>query len=542
MTSEDAGVQVEAQEQQTEQSRGKQPAITATAQVVSPQPVQTGIEPSPTFNELGFSRGFAAKYELGEPVGKGATSTVHICTDKATGERFAAKVIPKVFDRTGGELLDRDFVARVYNEVDISRKLGKSLNVCYYYGAYETDTDVRLVIELCTGGQLWDRVRQDRYSEKQAARLVKEVLRTVAVCHSKGVLMRDIKPHNFIFASEEEGAPLKAIDFGISVRCKQGQYLKERAGSRIVMAPEVVRQRYTLSADLWSVGIMAYVLLTGRLPYPFWQKLYVRGEPVTGKEMDLEILRAPLDFESAPWDAVSGEAKAFVQSLLQRDPDLRPTAEEALAHSWLHGLKSKEDVPLGRSIVQRLQRFGTYGRLKQLALRAIASHLPRDSCLVEDLRGLFLELDPSDTGHVHFVRLQQEMEGGHFNLSPREKQQLLALVEQDGSGNITFHDFVTALMDWGQVQASGEWDLLVERAFEALDVDCSGHIGPEDLEALLCGDYGCEQSWDEVPDSMNAVLREADLDRDGKIDLGDFRQLLAAELGRLELFETRLAY
>lgn len=151
------------------------------------------------------------------------------------------------------------------------------------YGAYEDKDAVYLLMELCTGGELWDKIKVGSYSERDAARLVKEILRTVAQCHAAGVMIRDIKPENFLFASKEPDAPLKAIDFGISIFCQPGQWVDVRAGTPIYIAPEVLKCQYTLSADMWSVGIVAYQLLTGKLPFAGEEGLEVAEAFMTGE-------------------------------------------------------------------------------------------------------------------------------------------------------------------------------------------------------------------------------------------------------------------
>lgn len=142
---------------------------------------------------FGYANDFEKLYELGERIGGGSFGSVYIAVEHATGQRFAVKRMTKRFGGDG--FLDKYYVRRVRNEVDIGNHLGPSLNVAYLYGAFENETSVDLVMELCTGGELWDKIkaRGIHYSERDAARLIRELLRTVAQCHSAGVLMRDIK-------------------------------------------------------------------------------------------------------------------------------------------------------------------------------------------------------------------------------------------------------------------------------------------------------------------------------------------------------------
>lgn len=492
---------------------------------------------------FGFATDFDDEYELGKRLGAGTFGTVFEATRKSTGELFAVKRMPKRFASPG--VLERYFVRRIRNEVDICNHLGRSLNVAYLYAAYEDDKNVDLVMELCTGGELWDaiKVRGGAYSERDAARLVGEVLRTVAQCHSAGVLMRDVKPENFLFASPHPDAPLKAIDFGISVFCNPDQEVDMRAGTPIYIAPDVLRCRYSHPADMWSVGIVAYMLLTGRLPFTGEEgdevaELYMSKHVYNNKDVFRAVLYADLDFESSPWDVISPEARELVSSLLHREADKRPTAEEALRHPWLTAIGSSSAVPLGDSIVQRLQRYGTYGRLKQAALRKVAhaalAHYSQPG-LPEALQAAFAAMDRQGTGRIALDDLRAELRSGHFNLTDAEADQLVAQVDIDEDGGVDWEEWVAAMMEWRAVRDSTEWDALVTEAFRTMDRDSDAALGVDDLTALLCGDEECD------PDIVEAALREADADHDRTVSLDEFRMLLGSHDTDLDLFDARVA-
>lgn len=504
---------------------------------------------------FGFSPAFADEYEIGKRLGAGTFGTVYEASHRKTGQKFAVKRMPKRFSTENKTELERYFVRRVRNEVDICNHLGRSLNVAYLYGAYEDDVNVDLVMELCTGGELWEAIqrRGGAYSELDAARLVREIVRTVAQCHAAGVLIRDIKPENFLFASPAPDAPLKAIDFGISVFCEPGQEVDVRAGTPIFIAPEVLRCRYAYPADMWSVGIVAYMLLSGRLPFTGEEgaevaSLYMTSHVYNNKDVFRAVLYADLDFERPPWDVVSAEALDFVQSLLSRNPEERPTATAALSHPWLRatavGDQSSHDVvELGDSIVQRLQRYGTFGMLKQAALRKVArafvvntgiqSHNTPGS-KISLVQGLGLP-----ASHLSLEDLKLELcKKGHFNLSEPEADQLLAQLEPDAvTGMVDVDAWAAAMADWSVVRDSAEWDVLVADVFREADRDDDRKLGTKDLERLLCGEEGCH-----VPDVVEAALRDGDGDYDGGISLKEFRELLSSEHeGDLALFDPRLS-
>lgn len=508
----------------------------------SPDTTITSVSKNAPLRLFGYRQDFESRYELKEKVGSGSFGTVYKVSSKQTGEDFAVKTIAKRW--APGAQMEPLFVRRIQHEVDIYNHIGRSLNVAYLYGAYEDSKNVMLVMELCKGGEMWNRVRSGRYSEKDAANAVRDVLRTVAQCHARNVLIRDVKPDNFLYLTSDENAPLKAIDFGLAQYCKADENLRDRAGTAIYIAPEVLKMKYSLPADLWSAGIIAYQLVTGRLPFTGEEgeevsTQYMEKKQFDHKEVFRAVLYADLDFACAPWDSVSPACKDLVQSLLQRDPAQRPTAVEALKHSWLSYTEEvASDLPLGGDIVQRLQRFGTYGRLKQIALRKVAHNIASDSALVSDLRKAFQQLDTAGTGAIKYDDAQKALEQGGFNLSRPEMQQLVSQLvdEMDEQGDIQYDNWVAAMVDWREVEHSQEWHDWVQKAFEAFDVDGSGSIGIKDLQDMLCQGEICA-----VPDTVEAAIREADvLDQDGNISLEEFEALMhSADTDVLDLFDTR---
>lgn len=211
----------------------------------------------PTGREIGV------RYELGRELGRGEFGTTFLCKDKETGEEYACKTISKEKLRTAIDLED------VRREVAIMRHLPKHPNVVTLKDTYEDDGAVHLVMELCEGGELFDRiVARGHYTERAAALVTRTILQIVQMCHKEGVIHRDLKPENFLFSDKKETATLKAIDFGLSVFFKPGQRFDEIVGSPYYMAPEVLKRNYGPEVDIWSAGVILYILLCG-VP-PFW--------------------------------------------------------------------------------------------------------------------------------------------------------------------------------------------------------------------------------------------------------------------------------
>jgi len=503
---------------------------------------QTHDEPTSWF---GYQSGFGDRYVLGDILGSGTFGKVYKGIEIVSGKEYAVKRMQKRFG-VGGTL-DRYYVRRIRNEVDIGNHLGRSLNIAYVYEVYEDDTQVDIVMEMCTGGTLWDAiVRGERYTGEDLCRIVRDVLRVTALCHSQGVLIRDIKPDNFLFANpDHESAPLKAIDFGVSVFCEAGERVDMRAGTPMYISPEVLKCDYGHESDVWSAGLVAYMVLTGKLPWTGEEgdeiaRDFMNGVACANKDIFRAILYSDLDFSDETWEGVPAAAKDLVQRMLDRDRTRRPTAAECLQHEWMFSIGAPEqegvENTLKNTVVQRLQRFGTYGLLKQQALRKmahVAAHLNGVSgALTEGMVSLGIETLPD--GRITESDLRNVLVGGNFDLSPDEADQLMAQITFDKDQAIDPDDWCAAMTEWKAVRDTAEWDNMLAEVFEAADVDDDDALGADDVERLLCGEEGCD-----VSDMVDAAIREADSDGDGALSFGDFRSFLASHESDLQFFDDR---
>ncbi|VAI22933.1 unnamed protein product [Triticum turgidum subsp. durum] len=261
------------------------------------------------------------KYSLGRRLGQGQFGTTYLCVERSSGKEYACKSILK------RKLVTDDDVEDVRREIQIMYHLAGHPNVISIRGAYEDAVAVHLVMELCAGGELFDRiVQKGHYTERKAAELARVIVGVVEVCHSMGVMHRDLKPENFLFVDQTEEAALKTIDFGLSVFFRPGQIFTDVVGSPYYVAPEVLKKKYGPEADVWSAGVIIYILLCG-VP-PFWAE--------NEQGIFEEVLHGKLDFESDPWPSISEGAKDLVRRMLLRDPKKRLTAHEVLR---IHGFR-----------------------------------------------------------------------------------------------------------------------------------------------------------------------------------------------------------
>ncbi|RLN11329.1 hypothetical protein C2845_PM09G01230 [Panicum miliaceum] len=260
------------------------------------------------------------RYALGPQLGWGQFGVIRSCSDLVTGEALACKSIAK--DR----LVSPDDVRGVKLEIEVMARLSGHPNVVDLKAVYEDEDSVHLVMELCAGGELFHRLEERGFfSENEAAVLFRYLMEVVAHCHSKGIVHRDLKPENILLVSKSPSSPIKLADFGLATYIQPGRSLSGMVGSPFYIAPEVLSGGYNEAADVWSAGVILYILLSG-IP-PFWGKT---------KSKIFECIRSTeLRFPSDPWDSVSDSAKELVTGMLRRDPRQRLTAKQVLEHSWM---------------------------------------------------------------------------------------------------------------------------------------------------------------------------------------------------------------
>ncbi|KAF8045977.1 hypothetical protein N665_4157s0003, partial [Sinapis alba] len=218
---------------------------------------------------FGYSKEFQSRMELGEEIGRGHfgyTCSAKFKKGELKDHEVAVKVIPKSKMTTAISIED------VRREVKILRALSGHNNLVQFYDAFEDNANVYIAMELCGGGELLDRIlaRGGKYSEDDAKEVLIQILNVAAFCHLQGVVHRDLKPENFLYTSKEEKSQLKVIDFGLSDFVRPDERLNDIVGSAYYVAPEVLHRSYTTEADVWSIGVIAYILLCGSRP--FWAR------------------------------------------------------------------------------------------------------------------------------------------------------------------------------------------------------------------------------------------------------------------------------
>ncbi|RLN97954.1 hypothetical protein BBJ28_00008631, partial [Nothophytophthora sp. Chile5] len=326
---------------------------------------------------------------------------------------------------------------------------------------------------------------------------VRKICDAVKHCHDRDICHRDLKPENFLFETKAEDAELKVIDFGLS-RMDDGLsagVMTTRVGTPYYIAPEVLGRHYDKSCDLWSIGVITYILLCGYPPF------YGDTDP----EIFASVRAGRYDFDSPEWTNVSSEAKDLISRLLLVDASKRLTAEEVLRHPWLSGSAPSTTMTLNSNLFSSLKRFTGHNKLKKAALGLIADQATESD--IAELKKQFMSIDTDGNGVITVSELAEALREMGLGMIEEEVMDLVKGIDIDGDGLVDYPEFLAATMK--RNLANQEEHLL--NAFNYFDTTNTGQITKADLVQFM----GSEEQAQEIID-------EVDVNGDGTISFDEF--------------------
>ncbi|KAH9651742.1 calcium-dependent protein kinase 9 [Citrus sinensis] len=374
-------------------------------------------------------------YTIGREVGRGEFGITYLCTENSTGLEFACKSIPK---RKLVKDVEKDDVRR---EIEIMRHLSGQPNIVQFKAAYEDDQFVHIVMELCAGGELFDRiVARGHYSERAAASVFRVIMNVVNVCHSKGVMHRDLKPENFLFTTGDENAVVKATDFGLSAFIEEGKAYREIVGSPYYIAPEVLSQSYGKEADIWSAGVILYILLCG-VP-PFWAE--------TDQGVAQAILKGEINFQRDPFPSISSSAIELVRRMLTQDPKRRITVAQVLGLAKLGSMLTEFDVKQYMQAAD-IDGNGTIDYIEFITATMQRHKLQR----FENLYKAFQYFDKDNNGYITVDELGKAFKdyGMGDDATIATIKEIMSEVDRDKDGRISYDEFRSMMKCGTQLRA-----------------------------------------------------------------------------------------
>ena len=283
------------------------------------------------------------KYEVKQKIGKGKFGLVKFGINKETKKPVAIKIMAK-------KNMDKSDLELAKVEIDIL-KIGQHPNIIKLYDIYENENYIYIIMEYCSGGDLLSYFEYNEYElpEEKVCEIIHKLSMAIYYLHSYGIVHRDLKPENILMTDLSPKADIRLLDFGLSKIIGNDEKCTEPYGTLSFVAPEVLQGKpYDKSVDLWSIGIITFLLLCGYLPF---------DDKHSEREIARQTIQDPVPFEDKIWNKYSPEAKTFVEGLLQKKPENRYSIKEVLEHPWI---KKKDKVPEKRKENKSKSQFGFY--------------------------------------------------------------------------------------------------------------------------------------------------------------------------------------
>ena len=440
-------------------------------------------------------------YLLGNCICIGGLGSVQLAVHRPTKQERAIKTIKKININS-----DMRIKTQFMNEIDILKKISHP-NIVKLYEFYEDDKCFYLVMELLKGGDLLSYLlNEGNPTEHRTAYFFRQVLAAVSYCHSLGVTHRDLTLDHLLLETRSPSAALKVIDFGTAAYFDTSKRLTRKYGTTFYIAPEVLRHSYSEKCDLWSCGVILYILLSGSPPF--------NGD--SENEVLSKVLRGNYSFSGPVWSSVSAEARSLVSRLLSYNEDQRPSAYEALQDPWLvqnsktFGKSSFELLP----ILNNLKKFSSRQKLQRAILTFIASQLLSKE-ETQELSQHFREIDADCDGKITKEELVKEYEKKFSKMRAKEEvDKIMEQVDTDKSGFIDYTEFIIATMTKEKLLSRKN----LERSFKAFDKDASGRITLDELKEFLGNEtLGSQGAWEEILRDDNG---------DGELDFKEFMKVI----------------
>ncbi|MCQ2816219.1 MAG: protein kinase [archaeon] len=451
-------------------------------------------------------------YKPVETVGQGSFGKVFKVIQKSTKKVFAMKVVPRSADVTKE---DKNFL----REILILRKLDHP-NIMKIFEYFVNEKFYYFIMEYVGGGELYSQIiKLQNYDERSAAIIMKQIFSSVTYLHSMNIVHRDLKPENMMLVSPKDMS-IKLIDFGTANYVNPGKTLNLKIGSAYYMAPEVLTGKYGIECDLWSCGVILYLLLVGYPPF----------DGNTNAEIMDKIKKGKFFLGGDDWDNISSSAKDLIKKLLVLNPSERITGMEALRHPWI--LKNakdytssviKTDTELPKlSLKSCLKNFNSQQKLQQAAVAFIVHQL-QNNTMVQRLTEIFKEMDTSGEGLLSF----DELKKGYHNyfidkLTDEEFNEIMEMIDQDKSGQISIEEFLRATVSYETLVNEKN----LKFAFDSFDKDHSGYLSPDEIRNVL----GITQINESTQKIIEDIMKEVDLNGDGLINFDEFKFMMTKTL------------
>ena len=449
-------------------------------------------------------------------LGRGSFGTVYLVKHKYLTRYFAMKVIKKVESKKDNE-------DDLMNEIEILRKLDHP-NILKITDFYSLKTEYNIITEYCQEGELFDEIKANApFSEVMAAWYMNQILSAVSYCHNMNILHRDLKPENILIVKKQKNGfhPIKIIDFGTAKVFKKEKSEHLLIGSAYYIAPEVLSRNYTELCDLWSCGVIMYILLTGRPPF----------NGINEEEIMKKIKDGTYDMSRYPWGIISDDAKDLIQGLLQVNPKKRYTAKQALEHKWFKNEKIKACQTVynikNRQLNKLIDNLVKYrsDNILRCAVIALLVHNSIQLNQAHDGVKLFNLIDKNGDGRITREELFNGLQPYKKDLSDEELRKqvdtIFANIDTDHNNYIEYEEFVRAAIDKDHFLSVN----FIQFSFDYFDKDHNGEITYEEVKNKFCQSDKNKNSY-KAQEQLKEAFNQIDINGDGKLSFEEFGEMM----------------
>ena len=408
-------------------------------------------------DKYSIQKDFRKKYEYQSLIGSGAFGKVRLYVDRDSRTfKYAIKTIKK-------NIFKRHSIESIKREVDILRSLDHP-NIVKYFETYEDECYLHIVMEYIAGDNLF-RVLTDqkgfKFTERTISKIITCLLKAVLFLHHNGIIHRDIKPENIVFVELNNFNALKLIDFGLSIQ-QNAKKDNRRVGTPYYMSPEMVRGNFNYASDVWSIGVILFIMVTGKQPF--------RGK--SKEEVFEKIKKGAYDKNTLTRAKCSKEVKDLIKKMLVIEHTKRITVECALDHIWFKQFEKNKNINLvvDQEIIDSLKQF-QYQNIFQKEIRFYLAKLCSDKEILK-LKHAFLAIDKDNSGEIEYEEIPKIFNELNIEASDTELKNIFSSMDFHCDGKVNYSEFLAATIS--SINFNKEEKLW--SAFKYFDTTDSGYI------------------------------------------------------------------